>query len=68
MMSGVKLNITENRAVLHTALRAKEDEEVFVDGKNVVPEVYAVRRHVKEFSEAVRSGQFVVSPVLFDSL
>lgn len=68
MMSGVKLNITENRAVLHTALRAKEDEEVFVDGKNMVPEVYAVRRHVKEFSEAVRSGQFVVSPVLFDSL
>ena len=68
MMSGVKLNITENRAVLHTALRAKEDEEVFVDGKNVVPEVYAVRRHVKEFSEAVRSGQFVVSAVLFDSL
>lgn len=68
MMSGVKLNITENRAVLHTALRAKEDEEVFVDGKNVVPEVYAVRRHVKEFSEAVRSGQLVVSPVLFDSL
>ena len=68
MMSGVKLNITENRAVLHTALRTKEDEEVFVDGKNVVPEVYAVRRHVKEFSEAVRSGQFVVSPVLFDSL
>ena len=68
MMSGVKLNITENRAVLHTALRAKEDEEVFVDGKNVVPEVYAVRRHGKEFSEAVRSGQFVVSPVLFDSL
>ena len=68
MMSGVKLNITENRAVLHTALRAKEDEDVFVDGKNVVPEVYAVRRHVKEFSEAVRSGQFVVSPVLFDSL
>ena len=68
MRSCVKLNITENRAVLHTALRAKEDEEVFVDGKNVVPEVYAVRRHVKEFSEAVRSGQFVVSPVLFDSL
>ena len=68
MMSGLKLNITENIAVLHTALRAKEDEEVFVDGKNVVPEVYAVRRHVKEFSEAVRSGQFVVSPVLFDSL
>lgn len=60
MMTGKKLNITENRAVLHTALRAKEDEEIFVDGKNVVPDVYEVRRHIKEFSEQVRSGAFVV--------
>ena len=60
MMSGVKLNITENRAVLHTALRAKEDEHIFVDGHDVVPDVYAVRRHIKEFSEAVRSGKLVV--------
>ena len=60
MMTGKKLNITENRAVLHTALRAKEDEEIFVDGKNVVPDVYEVRHHIKEFSEQVRSGAFVV--------
>ena len=60
MMTGKKLNITENSAVLNTALRAKEDEEIFVDGKNVVPDVYEVRRHIKEFSEQVRSGAFVV--------
>lgn len=60
MMTGVKLNITENRAVLHTALRANEDEEIYVDGKNVVPDVYEVRNHIKEFSEQVRSGAFVV--------
>lgn len=60
MMTGVKLNITENRAVLHTALRANEDEEIYVDGKNVVPDVYEVRNHIKDFSEQVRSGAFVV--------
>ena len=60
MMTGAKINITENRAVLHTALRAKRDEEVFVDGKNVVPEVYAVRDHIRAFSERVRSGEFTV--------
>ena len=62
-MTGKKINITENRAVLHTALRAKADEEVFVDGKNVVPEVYEVREHIREFSERVRSGEFVVGTV-----
>ena len=46
MMSGVKLNITENRAVLHTALRATPEEKIYVDGKNVVPEVYEVREHI----------------------
>ena len=60
MMSGVKLNITENRAVLHTALRAHPDEVINVDGKNVVPDVYEVRQHIKEFSESVRSGAFKV--------
>lgn len=60
MMSGAKLNITEGRAVLHTALRAMPEEKIFVDGKNVVPEVYEVREHIKEFSERVRSGAFKV--------
>lgn len=60
MMSGAKLNITENRAVLHTALRANPDEEILVNGKNVVPDVHEVRNHIKEFSEQIRSGQFTV--------
>ena len=60
MMSGTKLNITENRAVLHTALRANSEEEIYVNGRNVVPDVYEVRNHIKEFSEQVRSGQFTV--------
>lgn len=59
-MSGAKINITEGRAVLHTALRAAADEEIFVNGKNVVPDVYEVREHIKEFSERVRSGAFTV--------
>ncbi len=42
MFSGEKINITENRAVLHTALRAPKDAVITVDGKNVVPEVHAV--------------------------
>lgn len=60
MMTGVKLNITEGRAVLHTALRANREETIYVDGKNVVPEVYEVRERIKEFSERVRSGAFTV--------
>lgn len=60
MMTGKKINITENRAVLHSALRANKDEQVFVDGKNVVPEVYEVREHIRDFSERVRSGAFLV--------
>ena len=42
MFRGEKINITENRAVLHVALRAPKDETILVDGKNVVPEVHSV--------------------------
>src|SRR5208283_4294973 len=42
MFSGEKINLTENRAVLHVALRAPKSETILVDGKNVVPEVHAV--------------------------
>ena len=42
MFSGEKINVTENRAVLHVALRAPRDATILVDGKNVVPEVHAV--------------------------
>jgi glucose-6-phosphate isomerase len=56
MFSGEKINITENRAVLHVALRAPKDAKIFVDGKNVVPEVHAVLDKMEAFSKRVRSG------------
>ncbi|GLB50758.1 glucose-6-phosphate isomerase [Neptunitalea lumnitzerae] len=55
---GDHINKTEDRAVLHTALRAPEDAEIFVDGINVVPEVYEVRGKIKDFSEKVINGAF----------
>src|SRR5690606_24890106 len=51
--SGEIINETENRAVLHTALRVPESAKVVVDGVNVVPEVYKVKNHIKTFSESV---------------
>jgi len=56
MFSGKKINITENRAVLHTALRAPAGASVMVDGKNVVPEVHAVLGRMADFAEQVRSS------------
>jgi len=56
MFNGDKINSTEDRAVLHVALRNRSNRPVLVDGKNVMPEVNAVLAHMKEFSEAVRSG------------
>jgi glucose-6-phosphate isomerase len=56
MFSGEKINITENRAVLHVALRAPKGESILVDGKNVVPEVHAVLDKMAAFSDRVRSG------------
>ena len=58
MFNGDKVNITENRAVLHTALRATRDERIIVDGVDVVPEVHAVLDKMTEFSDKVRSGQW----------
>ena len=51
------INETENRAVLHTALRAPENAVIKVDGENVMPEVYEVKKKIKAFSEEVISGQ-----------
>ncbi len=51
------INETEGRAVLHTALRAKKTDSVLVDGINVIPEIYAVKNHIKLFSESIISGQ-----------
>jgi len=56
MFSGEKINFTENRAVLHTALRAPKNAKIFVDGKNVVPEVHAVLDKMTAFAKRVRSG------------
>ncbi|MDE1170559.1 MAG: glucose-6-phosphate isomerase [Verrucomicrobium sp.] len=56
MFSGQKINITEDRAVLHTALRNRSNRPILVDGQDVMPEVNAVLAHMKEFSEAVRGG------------
>jgi glucose-6-phosphate isomerase len=54
--AGEKINFTERRAVLHTALRNRSNRPIFVDGADVMPEVNAVLAHMQEFSEAVRSG------------
>ncbi|MGA8111467.1 MAG: glucose-6-phosphate isomerase, partial [Acidobacteriaceae bacterium] len=56
MFSGEKINITEQRAVLHTALRAPKDAVIRVDGENVVPAVHAVLDRMADFSNRVRSG------------
>jgi glucose-6-phosphate isomerase len=56
MFSGSKINITEERAVLHTALRAPAGTSVVVDGQNVVPQVQAVLGRMGAFAEQVRSG------------
>ena len=58
MFSGEKINITENRAVLHIALRNKSNKPIYVDGKDVMPEINTVLGKIKEFSEAVRLGKF----------
>jgi len=58
MFTGEKINITENRAVLHVALRAPKGASILVDGKNVVPEVHAVLDRMAVFANQVRSGQW----------
>lgn len=54
---GDVINQTENRAVLHTALRANENASVQVDGVNVMPEIYSVKNKIKNFSNEIISGQ-----------
>ncbi|AEC16727.1 glucose-6-phosphate isomerase [Gallibacterium anatis UMN179] len=58
MFSGEKINRTENRAVLHTALRNRSNTQVYVDGKDVMPEVNAVLAKMKSFCERVISGEW----------
>ncbi len=59
MFRGNKINLTENRAVLHTALRAPRAASIIVDGKNVVPEVHAVLDRMAVFAERVRDGNWL---------
>jgi glucose-6-phosphate isomerase len=58
MFLGQKINITENRPVLHIALRAPKNERILVDGTDVVPEVHAVLDRMSAFSEQIRGGQW----------
>ncbi len=58
MFRGEKINVTENRAVLHIALRAPRGARIMVDGENVVPQVHEVLDRMTDFSNHVRSGQW----------
>ena len=58
MFRGGKINVTEGRAVLHTALRAPREGSILLDGKNVVPEVHAVLDKMADFSNRIRSGEW----------
>jgi glucose-6-phosphate isomerase len=58
MFKGDKINETENRAVLHVALRNRENTPIYVDGKDVMPEVNAVLKKMQDFSSSVISGQW----------
>jgi len=58
MFSGEKINVTENRAVLHIALRNRSNRPIEVDGADVMPDVNAVLEKIKGFTEAVRSGSW----------
>ena len=57
MFSGEKINETEGRAVLHTALRRQEEAPVLVDGVDVMPDVRATLARMREYADAVRSGR-----------
>jgi glucose-6-phosphate isomerase len=58
MFAGEKINATENRAVLHTALRNRSNKPVLVDGKDVMPEVNAVLAKMRKFTDRVREGEW----------
>lgn len=59
MFSGEKINVTEKRAVLHTALRNLDNNPIIVDGEDVMPKVRAVKEKIGEFSDKIRSGEWL---------
>jgi len=59
MFNGDKINTTEHRSVLHVALRHQNDTPVMSDGQNVMPDVHRVLDHMKTFSNAIRSGEWL---------
>ena len=59
MFAGEKINWTEKRAVLHTALRNRSNKPVYVDGKNIMPEINAVLEKMRIFSDDVRKGKWL---------
>ncbi|HVV98891.1 MAG TPA: glucose-6-phosphate isomerase [Planctomycetaceae bacterium] len=59
MFRGDKINVTENRAVLHVALRAPRGASIVVDGQNVVPEVHAVLDRMAKFADSIRKGSWL---------
>jgi len=61
MFNGEKINNTENRAVLHTALRNRSNTPVMVDGRDVMPDINRVLKQMREFTESVRSGEWLGS-------
>ena len=61
MFSGEKINNTENRAVLHTALRNRSNREIFVDGKDVMPDIKEVLKAMKIFATNIRDGKILSS-------
>ncbi|CAK0773032.1 hypothetical protein CVIRNUC_004023 [Coccomyxa viridis] len=59
MFNGEKINLTEDRAVLHVALRSPRDKEIYTDGADVVPEVWQVLDKIKDFTDKVRDGTWL---------
>lgn len=59
MFSGQHINATEDRAVLHTALRAPREESIIVDGRDVVPDIWEVLDKIKDFTDKVRDGAWL---------
>jgi len=57
LFTGKKINQTENRAVLHTALRANENQNIEIDGKNIFTEINKVKQRIKSFSQAIITGK-----------